>query len=151
MGLQLDSETGRMKCSVTGAVLGPEFESEADLGDFLAFIGHYPKDWKERHSFTPSALEDPRGFAEGDLDRCHQEWLARQSNRDLMITFHCKIRDPAALRRHCRAEAERQDWIEEAPEDLAELFRCISDLHLGGPDPLDVGLEIMDQTCELSD
>jgi len=66
---------------------------------------------------------------------------------EIYITFHCAVRDPEALRRHCLDIAAEQG-IEDLPESLEDLFRVTVDLDLFGAAPLDVGLEIIDQTTE---
>lgn len=75
----------RLYDTVTGTSFGPTFKSEDEAGEFLAFIGFYPPDWRTRSSFDLPSDTDPRRLSDEQVRDRYAEFLRVKLSPSRMI------------------------------------------------------------------
>jgi hypothetical protein len=78
--MSVDPSSGRLRCTTTDTSFGPDFGSAERASDFLAFIGYYPADWRERRSFS-FGESDPRDLAAEALAEAVRKFERREAAR----------------------------------------------------------------------
>lgn len=75
--MSIDPESGRLRCTISGTEFGPDFGSHDAACEFLAFVGYYPEDWRQRTSFSVVTANDPRQLGPAALGEAVDRFLAQ--------------------------------------------------------------------------